>query len=169
MNSLRYKRIDPKSLTQQDDQSVFQAVAEHVIFLVGHVLEHTAVNTIQGVPKSVVNAWRLWLFSSEVAGNGLPDYFLNHCYSVPEARAYYEALVEVGAKELVEMFESAALLAIAEGCELSEAKDVKWFKSFKNSARWPTLESIEEPSMSFAGSPLSALVAEHLRASSSVV
>jgi len=166
---MQYSRIPPALLQEPDDHAVFQAMADHVLALSGGRYPYPTQVPVDGLPQSAYTAWLLWCFAAEVAGNGLPDYFLNHCHSADEARAYLTALRAVGADELASMFEGCIPLALAAGGEICHVPDASWFGAFEAAATFLSLEEIERPSMALAAGPLSHLVAKHIRASSSEI
>lgn len=164
MTAPTYLPLHPAVLSEQNDHALFQSVYEHVAGRIPGAWNYADTDQLLDIPVPMVMTWRLWWFAAEVGGNGLPDYFLNHCRSVEEARAYLEALEAVGASELAVMFRDSALLAVAIEGEIAFLPGADWFVSLGSSGQWPALEEMELPSMQLAADPLSHLVAEYLRA-----
>jgi hypothetical protein len=152
-------------LNEPDDHSLFQHVADHVqSALAGQWHPVTNIERMEGVPRSVKAVWYLWWFAAEVGGGGLSSYVANCAPHAKEIIAAHDALVEVGARQLVELLEASFTPARSCNAEFINEQEAPWFEQFPANPKWASFEQIDPSSTELARRPLSSLVARYIRA-----
>ena len=102
----------------------------------------TDLNRVAQLPTEVRAIYFLWLFSSEVGGNGIENYLLQQ--QGHHTPFVHEALKLVGAGELLERLEAGIPHAVvSESAEFSAGTNMSWFRQFHPNPKFPTLQSVD--------------------------
>jgi len=137
-----YRKIPKSKLLETRGEWWFQELADHI----SKQAEKGApcdfdYSVVNAMPKEVQAIFFVWWFSCEAGGSGFAGFLLQNVGL--HAQEAHEGLRLIGADELVERLEAAIPFSFEWTPEFTRLEDYSWFKQFKPSVKYPTIESID--------------------------
>ena len=141
MNAPRFKKLSISLLELGPRRSLFEHVANAIRTQLERPPFTINLERVVASPPEAQTIYWLWLFKCEARCNGIEVFVLEPLGVY--APQIHQALITVGATELVRRIEAAVALAREGPAEFTTLPDRSWFDQFTESPEFPTLQSVD--------------------------